>query len=79
MLYRADLMVPRLPWWWGHAEFHLAHQSNLIRKDPAHYGPQFVCAPLDAVYLWPTEEETMVMSKPDQKRVKAGERVAWTL
>lgn len=43
----------RLPPWHGNKAFHLSHQSNLIRKDPEHYGPQFPGVPDDLPYIWP--------------------------
>lgn len=42
------------PWWLGDEAFHLSHQSNLIRKNPAHYGPLFPGVPDDLEYVWPT-------------------------
>lgn len=42
-----------MPPWIGNVEFHRSHQSNLIRKDPAFYGPQFPGVPDDLEYLWP--------------------------
>lgn len=44
---------PLLPPWFDDEVFHRAHQSNLIRKDPAFYGPQFPGVPDDLPYLWP--------------------------
>jgi len=41
------------PTWLGDVEFHLSHQSNLIRKDPGHYGPLFPGVPADLPYVWP--------------------------
>jgi len=42
------------PPWLGDPAFHLAHQSNLIRKDPAHYRPIFGNdVPDDLPYIWP--------------------------
>lgn len=41
------------PWWLGDPAFHLAHQSNLVRKLPEHYGPMFPWAPDDLDYIWP--------------------------
>lgn len=38
---------------WATREFCLSHQSNLIRKDPAFYGPKFPDAPADLPYVWP--------------------------
>ncbi len=43
-----------LPGWLGDPEFHRAHQSALVRKDPDHYGPQFPGVPDDLPYVWPT-------------------------
>lgn len=43
----------RLPPWLGDPEFHRSHQSSLVRKDPAHYRPQFPDVPEDLPYLWP--------------------------
>lgn len=45
------------PPWLGNDEFHLSHQSNLIRKDAAHYGPQFPSVPDNLPYYWPTHHE----------------------
>jgi hypothetical protein len=39
--------------WHGDEAFHLAHQSNLLRKDPEHYGPLFPGVPDDLEYVWP--------------------------
>lgn len=44
---------PTLPSWIGDPEFHRSHQSNLIRKMPDHYGPQFPDVPDDLPYVWP--------------------------
>ena len=43
-----------LPHWLGNKEFHLAHQSNLIRKLPAHYKQYFGDIPDNLPYVWPT-------------------------
>lgn len=42
-----------LPEWIGMDEFHIAHQSNLLRKDPEYYGPYFPGVPHDLEYVWP--------------------------
>ena len=42
-----------MPPWMGNEAFHRSHQSNLIRKDPAFYGPQFPGIPSDLPYVWP--------------------------
>lgn len=41
------------PPWLGDPDFHLAHQSNLIRKDPEHYGPLYPGVSPDLEYVWP--------------------------
>lgn len=43
----------KLPSWFGNDSFHKAHQSNLIRKLPAHYKPLFPDVPNDLEYVWP--------------------------
>jgi hypothetical protein len=42
-----------LPHWLGDEEFHRAHRSSLLRKDPLHYGPLFTDVPDDLPYVWP--------------------------
>lgn len=51
MPYLLDNQVS--PWWLGDPEFHDSHRSNLIRKDPDHYRPQFPFVPDDLDYVWP--------------------------
>jgi hypothetical protein len=46
--------VPIEPPWLGDAAYHRSHQSNLIRKDAEHYGPQFPGVPADLEYVWPS-------------------------
>lgn len=41
------------PWWLGERQFHRAHQSNLLRKDPGHYGKFGWDVPPGLPYLWP--------------------------
>ena len=41
------------PPWIGDVFFHRAHQSNLLRKDKAHYDQFFVRVPENLPYLWP--------------------------
>jgi len=48
--------IAKLPAWYGSAELHLSHQSNLIRKFPEHYGPVFSGVPDDLPYVWPIHE-----------------------
>lgn len=44
-----DLIAPPFV---GNEEFHRSHQSNLVRKDPEHYGKIFVDVPDDLEYIW---------------------------
>ena len=41
------------PPWLGNPSFHEAHQSNLLRKDPAHYGQFGWTVSDDLPYVWP--------------------------
>lgn len=45
------------PPWLGREDFHLSHQSNLIRKDPEFYIPIFGDIPNDLPYVWPSKEQ----------------------
>ena len=42
-----------LPKWIGNEAFHLAHKSNLIRKNREFYGPMFPGVPDNLPYVWP--------------------------
>lgn len=42
-----------MPAWLGDQDFHLAHRSNLIRKDPAFYGRLWPATPDNLPYVWP--------------------------
>jgi len=42
-----------IPDWIGDDDFHLSHQSNLLRKDAEHYGKYFPTVPDDLEYIWP--------------------------
>jgi hypothetical protein len=41
------------PPWIGNEAFHAAHRSNLLRKDPVHYGQFKWTEPNDLPYIWP--------------------------
>lgn len=43
----------RMPDWLGDEAFHLAHRSNLVRKDPEFYRAAFGDIPDDLPYVWP--------------------------
>jgi hypothetical protein len=44
---------PPMPAWIGDEAFHLAHRSNLVRKNPDHYGRLWPGVPDDLPYVWP--------------------------
>jgi len=51
-----DYFKPCLPPpWLGNEDFHRSHQSNLIRKFPEHYQPQFPGVKSDLPYIWPVQ------------------------
>jgi len=56
----ADAQGPALsndrPPWLGNEQFHLSHRSNLLRKNPEHYGPIFGDIPDGLPYYWPSNE-----------------------
>jgi hypothetical protein len=41
------------PHWLGDEEFHISHQSNLLRKDFAYYSQFFQNVPDNMPYIWP--------------------------
>jgi hypothetical protein len=43
----------RPPPWLGDPAVHASHRSNLLRKDPAHYGRLGWTEPPDLPYVWP--------------------------
>jgi len=53
-LFRAKKNPP-MPWWIGYEPFHLSHQSNLLRKNPSHYGQFFPSVPSNLAYVWPID------------------------
>lgn len=46
----------RVPPWLGVEAFHQAHKSNLLRKDPVHYGKFGWDVPSDLPYIWPVDD-----------------------
>jgi hypothetical protein len=52
----APLRDLELPPWFGDEAFHLAHRSNLVRKDPEFYRPRFGDIPDDLPYIWPASD-----------------------
>lgn len=53
-LYLVKHDMIEMPDWIGSADFHNPHQSNLLRKDFAHYEKHFGPGPTDLEYVWPT-------------------------
>lgn len=43
------------PAWLGNPDFHASHRSNLLRKDPIHYGQFGWTEPHDLPYVWPSK------------------------
>ena len=44
------------PPWIGDVDFHIPHQSNLLRKDPEHYRKFFPGIRDDHPYIWPSHK-----------------------
>lgn len=59
--YRNNIVLPRdfvtdafrYPPWLGDERLHASHKSNLLRKDPVHYGQFGWTEPNDLKYFWP--------------------------
>lgn len=49
-------MTSPTPSWFGDPDFHSSHRSNLLRKDPEHYGKFGWTEPHDLPYVWPTKK-----------------------
>ena len=56
--------VGALPPWLGDEEFHRAHQSALVRKDPDHYRRWFPDVPDDLPYIWPSSRPAPEAGSP---------------
>lgn len=54
----ATPLIP--PPWMGNVDFHISHQSNLLRKDEAHYRPHFPGIPMDLEYIWPVSTKETI-------------------
>jgi hypothetical protein len=44
------------PFWFGDPDFHASHRSNLLRKDPVHYGQFGWTEPDNLPYIWPVRK-----------------------
>ena len=49
-----------LPSWLGNKNFHLSHQSNLLRKFPEHYRLHWPDVDDALPYIWPGNENVLV-------------------
>lgn len=58
-----------LPPWLGDEALHRSHQSALVRKDPAWYGPLFPDVPDDLPYVWPVRSQKVL--EAEQRREAA--------
>lgn len=47
-------LTTTMPPWLGDEDFHASHRSNLLRKDPIHYGKFGWDEPSDLPYVWPS-------------------------
>jgi len=47
-----------VPGWLQRIDVMRSHRSNLIRKDPAHYGPLWQGVPDNLPYVWPVTSDT---------------------
>lgn len=45
--------TPPMPPWFGDHDFHAAHRSNLLRKDPTYYSMFGWTEPNNLPYIWP--------------------------
>lgn len=52
-IHMHEVISDTIPPWLGMRALHLSHQSNLVRKDPEHYGRLFQNVPGDLPYVWP--------------------------
>lgn len=51
---RTNRTLPdKKPPWLGDKDFHISHQSNLVRKAPEHYRQYYPDVPDDLPYIWP--------------------------
>lgn len=52
-IQRYDLLTTSMPAWLGDERLHASHRSNLLRKDPEHYGQFGWSESPDIPYVWP--------------------------
>jgi hypothetical protein len=64
------------PPWLGDPDFHAAHRSNLLRKDPVWYGQFGWSESSDLPYLWPVNTVPVDLSKsPAPRRLSFGRKI----
>ena len=56
-LTEPSLFTSHAPNWIGYDRLHASHRSNLLRKDPQHYGQFGWQEPADMPYWWPVDKE----------------------
>lgn len=56
-LYKNETSFFGVPEWFGNPAFHASHRSNLLRKDPIHYGQFGWKEPDDLPYVWPSKNK----------------------
>jgi len=60
------------PPWRGDEQLHRSHQSNLIRKDAAVYGPMFPGVSADEPYVWPVTKDAVPKGAVAEAEVAVG-------
>jgi hypothetical protein len=55
MAFSLEFSFTLPPKWLGMLNFHASHRSNLLRKDPIHYGKFGWAEPNNLPYWWPTK------------------------
>jgi hypothetical protein len=65
-----DVSASPDPWWIGMGEFHISHQSNLLRKFPEYYTQYFSKdVPNSLPYWWPTQHLEMKDDCDQRQRI----------
>lgn len=72
--FRQDFTDNTPPEWWGNEEFHLSHQSQLLRLAPSHYREYFPDTPDDLPLCWPRSPAKTRATKEEKDKDKAIKR-----
>lgn len=56
MAFLVHEYYPPMPSWFGDQRLHSSHRSNLLRKDPLHYGKYGWTDVPNQDYFWPTKQ-----------------------